>query len=78
MFAGAQHPHLFPRNLCHCMSDSDDVSDRGDVLSVEHFGASASGDVLLREYDFTVSSVCTRATALLARFTGAGNQRPNS
>jgi len=41
--------------------------DRGDVLSVERFGASAPGQVVLREYGFTVDAVCARATALLAR-----------
>jgi transketolase len=40
------------------------VGDRGAVLSVERFGASAPGDVLLREYGFTVDSVCARAKAL--------------
>jgi len=43
------------------------VGDRGDVLSVERFGASAPGQVVLREYGFTVDAVCARATALLAR-----------
>src|SRR4029078_7319405 len=42
------------------------VGDRGDVLSVERFGASAPGQVVLREYGFTVDAVCARATALLA------------
>ena len=37
----------------------------GDVLGIDHFGASAPGDVLLREYGFTVENVCTRALALL-------------
>jgi transketolase len=34
------------------------------VLSVERFGASAPGDVVLREYGFTVDEVCKRARAL--------------
>jgi transketolase len=42
------------------------VGDRGDVLSVERFGASAPAETLLREYGFTVDNVCTRAKALLA------------
>jgi transketolase len=37
----------------------------GDVVSLEHFGASAPGPVLLREYGFTVDNVCARAKALL-------------
>ena len=43
------------------------VGDAGDVLSVERFGASAPGDVLLREYGFTVEEVCRRARALHAQ-----------
>jgi transketolase len=42
------------------------VGDRGAVLGVERFGASAPADVLLREYGFTIDNVCTRAKALLA------------
>jgi len=41
------------------------VGDRGDVLGVECFGASAPGNVMLREYGFTIDNVCTRALALL-------------
>jgi transketolase len=41
------------------------VGDRGDVLGVERFGASAPGEVVLREYGFTVDNVCRRALALL-------------
>ena len=41
------------------------VGDRGDVLGVDRFGASAPADVLLREYGFTVDNVCARAKALL-------------
>ena len=41
------------------------VGDRGDVLGIERFGASAPGDVTLREYGFTVEHVCTRALAML-------------
>jgi transketolase len=42
------------------------VGDAGGVLSVERFGASAPGEVVLREYGFSVDSVCARAKALLA------------
>jgi transketolase len=42
------------------------VGDAGGVLSVEHFGASAPGEVVMREYGFSVDSVCARAKALLA------------
>ena len=41
------------------------VGDQGDVLGVERFGASAPGDVVMREYGFTVENVCTRAVTLL-------------
>jgi transketolase len=41
------------------------VGDRGGVLSVERFGASAPAEVLLREYGFNVDEVCRRARALL-------------
>jgi transketolase len=41
------------------------VGDRGDVLGVERFGASAPGNVMLREYGFTVDHVRDRALALL-------------
>ncbi len=41
------------------------VGDRGDVLAINGFGASASGDVMMREYGFTVENVCKRALALL-------------
>src|SRR5262249_15266979 len=43
------------------------VGDRGDVLGVEKFGASAPGEILLREYGFTVENVIRRAFALLRR-----------
>jgi transketolase len=41
------------------------VGERGDMLGVERFGASAPADVVLREYGFTVDNVCKRARALL-------------
>ena len=41
------------------------VGDRGDGLSVDRFGASAPGDVVMREYGFTVENVCKRTLALL-------------
>ena len=40
------------------------VGDAGGVLSVERFGASAPGEVVLREYGFNVEEVCKRARAL--------------
>ena len=41
------------------------VGDRGDVLGVDRYGASAPGDVVMREYGFTADNVCERAMALL-------------
>jgi len=41
------------------------VGDRGDVLGVDRFGASAPGDAMSREYGFTVENVCRRALAML-------------
>ncbi len=40
------------------------TGDHGDVLGVDRFGASAPGDVVLREYGFTVDNVCERALAM--------------
>jgi len=42
------------------------VGDAGEVVSVERFGASAPAEVLLREYGFSVDSVCARAKTMLA------------
>jgi transketolase len=41
------------------------VGDRGDVLGVDRYGASAPGDIVMREYGFTADNVCKRAMALL-------------
>ena len=45
------------------------VGDAGDVLGIDRFGASAPGDVNLREFGFTVDEVCRRAQALLSSAT---------
>ena len=53
------------------------VGDRGDMLGVERFGASAPAGVLLREYGFTVDEVCRRALALrVADFRDLKGVRP--
>ena len=39
----------------------------GDMISIEHFGASAPADVLLREFGFSVDNVVQRAKTLLAK-----------
>jgi transketolase len=43
------------------------VGPDGDILSVDRFGASAPGGVVLKEYGFTVENVVARALALLGR-----------
>ena len=43
------------------------VGDLGDVIGLDHFGASAPGPVLMRECGFTVENVCKRALALLEK-----------
>jgi transketolase len=43
------------------------VGERSDILAIDKFGASASGDVMMREYGFTVENVCKRAVALVGR-----------
>lgn len=43
------------------------VGDRGDVLGVDRFGASAPRQVVMNEYGFSVENVCKRAPALLER-----------
>jgi len=42
------------------------IGERGAMLGVERFGASAPAEVILREFGFTVENVVARAKALLA------------
>jgi transketolase len=42
------------------------VGDAGDVIGVDRFGASAPGEIVLKEYGFTVDNVYARAMALLS------------
>ncbi|HKP66275.1 MAG TPA: transketolase C-terminal domain-containing protein, partial [Casimicrobiaceae bacterium] len=42
------------------------IGESGAMLGIDHFGASAPADVLLREFGFTVDDVVARAKALLA------------
>jgi transketolase len=46
------------------------IGDHGDMLGIEHFGASAPAEILLREYGFTVDNVVARAHKLLASISG--------
>jgi transketolase len=41
------------------------VGGEGDVIGVDRFGASAPGEVVMREYGFTVENVCQRAMELV-------------
>lgn len=43
------------------------VGDHGDTMGVDRFGASAPGQVVMREYGFNVENVCRRAMALVHR-----------
>jgi transketolase len=42
------------------------VGMHGDILGVEQFGASAPGEMVLREFGFTVENICQRALRLLS------------
>jgi transketolase len=41
------------------------VGDRGDILGMERFGASASGSALFEQFGFTAENIAARAEALL-------------
>ena len=41
------------------------VGDRGDVLGIDRFGASAPGEKVLEELGFSVENIAARARALL-------------
>jgi transketolase len=43
------------------------VGDRGDVVSIEHFGASAPGTTVLEHFGYNLDNVVARASALLDR-----------
>ncbi len=43
------------------------VGDDGDSLSIEHFGASAPGDLVLKEFGYTADNIVARALALRTR-----------
>jgi transketolase len=43
------------------------VGDEGDVIGLDHFGASAPGDVLMEKFGFTVENVVGRALKMLGR-----------
>ncbi|WP_100331013.1 transketolase [Bacillus xiapuensis] len=41
------------------------TGDEGDILAIDQFGASAPGELVMKEYGFTVENVVSRAKALL-------------
>jgi len=41
------------------------VGDKGGIISIDHFGASAPGPVVMKEFGFTVENVCKQALALM-------------
>jgi len=41
------------------------IGEKGDMISVEVYGASAPGPIVMQKYGFTVENVCRRALALL-------------
>jgi transketolase len=43
------------------------IGERGNVIGLDHFGASAPAPVLMREFGFTVENICKRALALLEK-----------
>jgi transketolase len=51
------------------------VGDVGEVVGVDHFGASAPGELVLEKYGFTAENVADRARALLGRLGRAGAGR---
>ena len=46
------------------------VGERGDIISMDDFGASAPGPIVMQEYGFTVENVCKRALALIKKHAG--------
>jgi transketolase len=47
------------------------VGDAGEIVSINHFGASAEGDILFREFGFTPEHVVAAARSALERATAA-------
>lgn len=43
------------------------VGESGDKMSIENFGASAPGSIVMKKYGFTIENLCKRALALLNR-----------
>jgi transketolase len=43
------------------------VGDKGEVIGIDRFGASAPGEVIMREFGFTAENICDHIIALLKR-----------
>ena len=41
------------------------TGDEGDILAINHFGASAPGGKIMKEFGFTVENIVSRVKALL-------------
>jgi transketolase len=54
------------------------VGGRGEVIGIDSFGASAPGEVVLREFGFSVENVCRRAMALLSKVRGPASEVPTA
>ena len=48
----------------------DYVGDSGEIISIEHFGESAAGPLLLAKYGFTAENVADKARLALSRLPG--------
>jgi transketolase len=51
------------------------VGEAGEVVGVDHFGASAPGELVLEKYGFTAENVAARARELLGRLGSEGAGR---
>jgi transketolase len=54
------------------------VGREGDVIGVDRFGASAPGEVVMREYGFTVENICERSMELINGKRPIGHQRTDA
>ena len=43
------------------------VGDKGDIVCLDHFGASAPGPVVMKEFGFTVENICNQALKMLEK-----------
>lgn len=51
------------------------VGSEGDIIGLDRFGASAPGEVLMREFGFTVENIVLRTQALLKNLSEAGSDK---